>query len=85
MEISFLSGLNYHIADIQMGSMNKTYDNFKEQEKLRDQIKSSVKKVPFFSEQFVEKNKNKLCLHNAKVKLPGYAGKYECTTCHKFF
>ena len=24
------------------------------------------------------------CLHDAKVKMPGYDGMYECTRCHKF-
>ena len=24
------------------------------------------------------------CMHDAKVKMPGYDGMYECTRCHKF-
>ncbi|MFB5602706.1 MAG: hypothetical protein ACE5Q8_07490 [Nitrosopumilus sp.] len=24
------------------------------------------------------------CLHDAKVKMPGYKDMYECTRCHKF-
>ena len=24
------------------------------------------------------------CPHDAKVKMPGYDGMYECTRCHKF-
>ena len=24
------------------------------------------------------------CIHDAKVKMPGYDGMYECTRCHKF-
>ncbi|EGP93500.1 hypothetical protein MY1_0738 [Nitrosarchaeum koreense MY1] len=24
------------------------------------------------------------CPHDAKVKMAGYAGMYECTRCHKF-
>ncbi|HSG74219.1 MAG TPA: hypothetical protein VLA01_03375 [Nitrosopumilaceae archaeon] len=24
------------------------------------------------------------CHHDAKVKMPGYKDRFECTTCHKF-
>ncbi len=26
----------------------------------------------------------KTCLHDAKVMMPGYKDRYECTRCHKF-
>ena len=82
-EISSLSGINYKINEIQMGGTNEDYDTMRKN--LREHETDPDRKIPFFSKQFEKIHAEcHMCPHDAKVKMPGYLGIYECTRCHKF-